>query len=1259
MREFRFLDETRKTNGLTPAEEQRWYELAQGLGVDAGQAQPLAPAQGYYAEDGNWYPYPEGYDPVTGQYGALPPAEEQFAGYAPAPVPSQPQQWYPPQQQQPQGYYGQDGNWYAYPPGYDPQTGQYYQGYAPQQPGYPPPGAQWGAPGPSAPGWNTQSQPQPVFDPSTGQWAYPGYAPEPAPVYPPQQQAWPAQPAMSEPAGEQSLPVSEVSYAEAPAEQSMRAPPASAPRFGEEGPLEVSSDDVMEVADEEVVPVASAPVAGMTSSPSESGAGQLDLLRSALSFEDDLGAAQNSSAAGELGVPDEGETRAGPIGAFQPLPADARFKDALTDEMPTRVGPIAPPLSADEMASAKAATTKALLAKAAEAEELGEIPTRVYPATSRKTPAPAKTESSVLSKAPGGSGVFEPAFSEPAASAGPPAESPLSGFGWAQHAGGSGDSADAFGSSDFAAGPEAATSNAQLGDFGTADFSAASSPPGFAAAPTARQGDFASTDFEATPHASKGSSDFESSPFAPQGAGPGESMSDPASPDLSASPGESKSSFTEPPSAFASPDFGASPSAGESDFDSSDSGLMADAPTGRIDVRLRSASTSESGSSAASPPLAEADNTTVTQAFEPSAATTLVPAFDSGKAATPVMPAFPRPQPATHIDAAHQPLALGDSSPVAPTGAFDVNTANSEASLDDLPATDAHAARSLSDTDPELGNIAKTLRASLETAAGASALPSLYEAPALTQQVARPAFEGSPAPRPVPFPELKPFSALDALAISPDMPIEADLPLLDGIAASPPSTAVAPSTPAPAVDVSGLASLGIPLAGASRTSGVRSSDSGVKSSPSGFKDWSSVPIVESPPDAIEAHSARALIDDAPIPVEAPIDLSGNVDERPELVDPAHFFHPVAEASGVELAPEPAPDTGAFEIDNSSLASIANNVTDAPALEPANEGDDQLELATNADFLTTPALTSTGEGWAPTRASVALGDPSVEDDSEIIQGVVLEDDSSPQPAAPPAQPSTELTWDAGPTRPSPPPMQFGKLPLAPAAPSIPLPAIAAPPTPVTAAPPPMQFGKLPLAPAAPSIPLSAIAAPPTPVPAAPPPAVSYPPLQTRVATPIAAPPAPAAPTSALPVPAAPPGDPFDRSGLALGGTEPVEILVAGEHRVILHTVEGQVKRGVIRNVNLGAEVITLDGSSVENLPRVRVKAVFFMLAPGARAPVGEGDKVRVTFKDGRQVAGFSKDQRDATMGFFVVPADNRTNTERIFIYRHAVQTVSIE
>src|SRR5687768_14864706 len=73
MREFRFLDEKRKTSGLSSTEEQRWTELRQALGAPELASAEVAPqvaateqyAQGYYADDGNWYPYPEGYDPAA------------------------------------------------------------------------------------------------------------------------------------------------------------------------------------------------------------------------------------------------------------------------------------------------------------------------------------------------------------------------------------------------------------------------------------------------------------------------------------------------------------------------------------------------------------------------------------------------------------------------------------------------------------------------------------------------------------------------------------------------------------------------------------------------------------------------------------------------------------------------------------------------------------------------------------------------------------------------------------------------------------------------------------------------------------------------------------------------------------------------------------------------------------------------------------------------------------------------------------------
>jgi len=66
----------------------------------------------------------------------------------------------------------------------------------------------------------------------------------------------------------------------------------------------------------------------------------------------------------------------------------------------------------------------------------------------------------------------------------------------------------------------------------------------------------------------------------------------------------------------------------------------------------------------------------------------------------------------------------------------------------------------------------------------------------------------------------------------------------------------------------------------------------------------------------------------------------------------------------------------------------------------------------------------------------------------------------------------------------------------------------------------------------------------------------------------------------------------------------------------------------------------------------------MLAPGETAPAPEGKRVRVTFRDGRQVAGFSPDYREGGIGFFMIPADARTNTGRIWVYRAAVRQVSV-
>jgi hypothetical protein len=214
-----------------------------------------------------------------------------------------------------------------------------------------------------------------------------------------------------------------------------------------------------------------------------------------------------------------------------------------------------------------------------------------------------------------------------------------------------------------------------------------------------------------------------------------------------------------------------------------------------------------------------------------------------------------------------------------------------------------------------------------------------------------------------------------------------------------------------------------------------------------------------------------------------------------------------------------------------------------------------------------------------------------------------------------------------------------------------------------------------------VPAPPAAEPPPPPAAAVPEAVEPPPAPPAVLAP-PTPPAVLAPATRPAVqswaggePAAPEGEPVPLESLTIDEAPlevaappavpapppPAQRVVAGLHRVVVHTVEGQVKRGSLSDPDLEASELVLfpqPSGPTEALPAERVRAIFFMLGSGEKPPAPEGQKVRVTFKDGRQVAGFSPDYDPAANGFFMIPADTRTNTARIWVYRSAVRQVSV-
>jgi hypothetical protein len=337
----------------------------------------------------------------------------------------------------------------------------------------------------------------------------------------------------------------------------------------------------------------------------------------------------------------------------------------------------------------------------------------------------------------------------------------------------------------------------------------------------------------------------------------------------------------------------------------------------------------------------------------------------------------------------------------------------------------------------------------------------------------------------------------------------------------------------------------------------------------------------------------------------------------ELAVVTEFVPWTEQPSSAEALPFEA-ELGEFEVESASPAELATGVVG----EATSLFDDQpLELATNAELIPAPTQPGVGELFTRSDAPLDLADDVVE--GEVIQG---------EPVFPldPLDEASDLDVEDL-MRPSASPPVFNPY-RAPAPVPLPVPTFAA--QPLVAPGPAFR----PAAPAPPSAQAPTLS---------PPGAISAAAAANRMGS------------LPSPVPLDPPQP--SAPGLAPIRGEETPVPVPGEHRVILHTMEGGVKRGAIKDANLSAaQVVLLTNPGVsESVPRERVKAIFFMLAPGSRAPAPDGLKVRVTFRDGRQVAGFSKDHRSGAAGFFVVPADARTNTERIFIYRHGVTSVSIE
>lgn len=1195
MREFRFLDEKRKTNGLTQVEEQRWQELGSALGIDLSAAmQPT----GYYGPDGLWYQYPPGYDPQAA-WAMWQQQQQQQQQYYP---PQQPYYdpntgaYYPPQQgyeqqgypQQQQGYYDPNTGAYYPPEAYqqqamDPSQMMQHQAHEPLAPPVPtettPPG--WGDPAVAAQEWAEQPSTQPA-------WSVPAPPPAPAP-------------------STGSVPVF------VPPSATLKAKPAAA--------AAPASDEVMEISDEEVeeisgaVPAMQPPVPAPSSSPPiiRMGLDSVDALRGAL-LEDmvapelpmvtsgpdglmsntaitQLEAATAQHVSGEYQVPAAAvEASPEPVfnegwrQEFEAAPATSPSlripRDAAAPE------PLEPPPSLD-----------ATLAASSPLELKAPITAIQAPSATIAALQASERAAEAAAASPAGATVKVPAFVPPSS-----APQPMV-------------SLDAEVSSTETT--QVTAFPPQLADHDPAPTAADLSPPLEAIPPP-----------DPTPPAFDPGGPAMSPPvptapeptplaFAPEPSAPTLEVAMPAldvaAPLAEPAPAPLLELSAEPLLASPEPSVPApllaelepvpAPAAIEE--------VPASAPLLEVSAEPILASPEPS---APTPLLAELAPVPVEEApaplLEPEAAAPLIEAAPVALEAPLAVPE-PKPAPLAPMPAlAVEPELVPRPSVPLPIVEMPVEYASA-------PPPEPPPSLPSVVISPELlsGELVSAPSPSASEAGWFSASapapipappPPLEAAPGETKVL-----RAFPSPVPAPPPAAPPAAATEQLPWgTPETePLRRDAsewPSTDALPSfavenpPPPGDDWDTKTPALAVSPPGAASvfdqLALPPESAPRIPDLTppampppaAAAPAVEASPFG-RSFEAEPELAAKPDTSAFGSGWSNEPEEPagplLNATVEPELAGQANEPIELAGPGAFVPPKAAEPGPTESLDV--DVGEFVVENVSVAELATNVRSDPG--PRVEEAAPVELATNSDFI--------GQAAAAVAAEpVAL---QGEEDGDVIQGTVLEDDPPP----------TGESWGIAVTQPS------------------------APPPPVA--------------------PMRAPAPPPAPPPAAAPPVHVAPVAAASRPPPLAEPPAPRSSVPSGPV--------APQIAPAATQQQQAPVSVPGEHRVILHTIEGQVKRGAIKDVKLGDPQLQLKvaNGGTELLPKERVKALFFMLAPGTRAPAIEGNKVRVTFRDGRQVAGFSKDHKAATAGFFVIPADNRTNTERIFIFRHAIQSISVE
>jgi hypothetical protein len=124
----------------------------------------------------------------------------------------------------------------------------------------------------------------------------------------------------------------------------------------------------------------------------------------------------------------------------------------------------------------------------------------------------------------------------------------------------------------------------------------------------------------------------------------------------------------------------------------------------------------------------------------------------------------------------------------------------------------------------------------------------------------------------------------------------------------------------------------------------------------------------------------------------------------------------------------------------------------------------------------------------------------------------------------------------------------------------------------------------------------------------------------------------------------------------------------ENKVVLHFAGGKIQKGTTENFFPNKELFhfkDLKTGTSSQINFLSLKAVFFVKNFDGNPAyhekidaerVGFGKKIRIVFKDGETLIGYTQGFTPNRPGFIVFPADSNSNNERIFVITKSTSEV---